>query len=306
MFYVAILVPFILTYLFNITIYFIIVFSLTRQVIKKRKIFDKGELHIRKEYKRLAIIAFFLAIMFGLAWIFAILVLIPDTYVSLVFQYLFSCFIAVQGVLYFIMHGLRSPDARKLWMTFVYKPCPSRMPDYLKSGPTSTPYQHAQPRSAQLRQNPFHGSQDNLLTSGAESTFNTLERTKADIGASPSAYSLASQTLQIDFPLPALISDDETSSMDMQDLTEFFNTKFVDPTAPGVAVSPPRMPISSAHESIPTSSLLTSITASETYEMTTKEFALHVEVNKDALAADDDAAEEQGSRLRDGQETAKK
>ena len=45
----------------------------------------------------------------------------------------------------------------------------------------------------------------------------------ADMGASTSSYSLASQTIQIDFTLPTIISDDECSSMDLQELTDFIN-----------------------------------------------------------------------------------
>ena len=274
MFYVGILAPFVITYTFNIIVYFIIIGSLSWQVLKKTKDEVKREM-LHEEYKRLAVVAFFLAIMFGLAWIFAILVVIPDTTVSIISQYLFSFFVGFQGLLYFIMHGIRSPDARKFWITLVYKPCPSKMPTFLKTWTTTSPYHNTKPVIPRSKQNPLYASQDNLLSSPGESTFNTLQRqTDTTMMASHSSYSLASQMVQIDFTLPTIISDDEASSMDMQELTDIINTKFSDPKAPGVAVSPPRMPISSAHEHSP-------LTKQSFREPTVdKEFRLHVETNE--------------------------
>lgn len=270
-FYVGILAPFLITYTFNVIIYFVIVGSLSRQVCKKKGTLNKDMLHV--EYRRIAIVAFFLAIMFGLAWIFAILVAIPNTVVSTVSQYLFSFFVGFQGLLYFIMHGIRSPDARRFWITLIYKPCPSRMPTFLKTWTTTTPYHHTKQTHAVSKQNPLYASQDNLLSSTGASTFATLQRLTdtTDIGASPSSYSLASQTVQIDFTLPSIISDDETSSMDMLELTDIINTKFSDPNAPGVAVSPPHMPISSTHENSPLTKQSSKVSAVE------KEFKLKVE-----------------------------
>lgn len=276
-FYAAILAPFALTYSFNLIIYILIIGSLSWKVIKKRDTINKAEMQ-RKEYKRLAIVAFFLAIMFGLAWIFGVLVVIPDTAVSHISQYFFSFFVGFQGVLYLIMHGIRSPDARKFWLTLLYKPCPSRIPNFLRIWTTTSPYQQTKPTNLRSKQNPLYGSQDNLLSSPGESTFNTLQRPQdmSDIGASPSSYSLASQTVKIDFTLPTIISDDEESNMDMQDLTEIINTKFTDPNAPGIAVSPPLMPISSAHENIQINAL------AHKMRMNEAEFTLHAKTDEDA------------------------
>lgn len=276
-FYATMLTPFVVTYSFNIIIYLVIITSLSRQIFKKRGII-KGEIQ-RNEYKKLAIVAFFLAIMFGLAWIFALLVIIPNTILSYISQYLFSILVGFQGILYFIMHVIRSQEARKFWITLFYKPCPTRIPAFLKSWTTTTPYLQTKPVNLRSNQNPLYSSQDNLMSSPGESTFNTLQhpRDSTDIGMSPSSYSLASQTLQIDFTLPTIISDDDESSMDMQELTDIINSRFADPNAPGVAISPPHMPISSAHENICTSPL-----TSQSHEMPMKEYTLHVETNEGA------------------------
>ena len=229
----------------------------------------------QKEYKRLAKVAFLLAIMFGLAWIFALLVIIPNTIVSYIFQYLFGLFVGFQGILYFIMHVVRSQEARRFWVTLFFKPCPTKMPTFFKTLTTSAPYYQTKQPNLRSKQSPLHGSQDNLYSSPGASSLQH-PRDSADIGMSPSSYSLVSQTLQIDFTLPTIIDDDE-SSMDMQELTEFINSRFTDPNAPGVAVSPPHMPISSAHENICKSPL-----AAQSHETPIKEYTLHVETNEDA------------------------
>ena len=284
-FYAAILAPFVLTYSFNLIVYFIIVGSLGRQVTHKTKGSTLNREMLVNEYKRLGIVAFFLAVMFGLAWIFAVLVAIPNSAVSYAAQYLFSIFIGFQGLLYFVMHVVRSPDARRFWATLFYKPCPGRIPAFLKTWTTTSPQPLATSKPANLKSNPIYSSQDNLLLSSpGESAFNTLQRPPrdvADLATSPSSYSLASQTLQIDFTLPTIVSDDEASgsSMDLQDLTDIINTKFSDPNAPGVAVSQPRIPISIAHEVAQGSPLARqTLRAAEAAE---KEYRLRVENRED-------------------------
>lgn len=219
--------------------------SLLKRLLNKKK--TATEVKWRKEYKKLAVIAFFLAIMFGLAWIFAIFVPIPNKELSITSQYLFGIFIAIQGLLYFILHGLRSPEARTAWLKLLFKGCPNKMSKYLKSIPSSSqhhPVQSPISHSGKPRHNPLYSPKDNVISnSGVDSNFSTLEHPKDvfDIGASPSAYSLASQTLKVDFPIPAPASDDETSSMDMQELTDMINTKFTESAQPGFAYSPPHM-----------------------------------------------------------------
>lgn len=277
MFYAGILAPFILVYTFNGIIYLVIMISLSKQLLNKKKR-ETGDVKWRREYKKLAVVAFFLAIMFGLAWIFAIFVPIPIEALSITSQYLFSIFIAIQGLFYFILHGLRSPEARAAWVKLLFKGCPNKMSKYLPTIPSSSqhnPVQSPIAISGKPRHNPIYSPHDNVLSNpGADSKFNTLEPTKDmfDMGASPSAYSLASQTLKVDFPIPAQVSDDETSSMDMQELTDMINTKFTESTQPGFAYSPPHM---LSHET--TSPLHASITASPTQQPNQDEleFTLH-------------------------------
>ena len=187
-FYVGILAPFVITYSFNIILYFIIIGSLSKRLTKKKgDSANKGIQH--NGYKKLAIIAFFLAIMFGLAWIFAILVAIPNTTLSYISQYLFSFLVGFQGLLYFIMHGLRSPDARQFWITLFYKPCLNRVPSFLKNWTTMAP--HHTTKQTMMRSHTLNVSQDNLISSQDEST---LQHPKEREGTDASLSSPQEQT----------------------------------------------------------------------------------------------------------------
>ena len=75
--------------------------------------------------KRLAIIALGLSVVFGLGWGLGLAATSSDVEeVTFTFQVIFSIFVGSQGILIFILHGLRSPDARLVWKTwFSCFPC---------------------------------------------------------------------------------------------------------------------------------------------------------------------------------------
>ena len=72
------------------------------------------------EARRLVIIAFGLSVVFGLGWGLGLAATSSDAKeVTFVFQVIFSIFVGSQGILIFILHGLRSPDARRVWKTWL-------------------------------------------------------------------------------------------------------------------------------------------------------------------------------------------
>ena len=69
-----------------------------------------------QEAKKKAFIAIGLATVLGLGWGFGLLATSSDLRgLTLAFQIIFSIFVGCQGLLLFVLHGLRSAEARKEW-----------------------------------------------------------------------------------------------------------------------------------------------------------------------------------------------
>ena len=69
-----------------------------------------------QDTKKKAFIAIGLATVLGLGWGFGLLATSSDLReVTLAFQIIFSIFVGCQGLLLFILHGLRPVEARKVW-----------------------------------------------------------------------------------------------------------------------------------------------------------------------------------------------
>ena len=62
-------------------------------------------------------IAATLAVVFGLGWALGLAATsLPVKELTLTFQILFSIFVGAQGMLLFLLHGVRNQDIRKVWM----------------------------------------------------------------------------------------------------------------------------------------------------------------------------------------------
>ena len=93
-----------------------------------------------------AMIAFSLAVLFGLGWGFGLAASgTPSEEATFVFQLLFTIFVGCQGILIFVLHGLRKEEARNEWKRW-FSTATSRTYE-LYSGVTKSP------SSAPLSQN---------------------------------------------------------------------------------------------------------------------------------------------------------
>ena len=69
-----------------------------------------------KEIKRSLILAVSLAIVFGLGWGFGLAsTSTSEPNVTFVFQIVFSILVGAQGVLLFVLHGVKNSDIRSMW-----------------------------------------------------------------------------------------------------------------------------------------------------------------------------------------------
>ena len=112
-----------LIYSFNLVIFVAIVYSILRHAGKSK--IDES----KSSFKRTAILAAILFIMFGLGWFVGLLGTssLPEE-VFIPAQIIFTIIVGLQGFFIFVLHVLRSPVARKQWkgwfscVTFKSKP----------------------------------------------------------------------------------------------------------------------------------------------------------------------------------------
>lgn len=106
-FWFGLIFPFVVVHLFNWVMFIIIIVCLA----KNRKNVKK-----KTELKRHFFLVVGLSLVFGLGWGFGLLATSSETEkLSFTFQILFSILIGSQGVLIFIFHVIRAPQAREQW-----------------------------------------------------------------------------------------------------------------------------------------------------------------------------------------------
>ena len=115
-FWFGFVMPFALIWLFNWAMFTAIMISLCRHAIRSSE--KKGP---RSIILRHLFIAMVLSLLFGLGWVFGVTgstILPPALHKPA--RYLFNIFIGLQGVLIFVLHAVRSPDAREEWKHWWY------------------------------------------------------------------------------------------------------------------------------------------------------------------------------------------
>ena len=111
-FYVGVLVPFAVIYVFNCIIFVIVIVSLFKK--QRNKTAPKG---MKTRLKQRLIIIVTLSLLLGLGWGFGIPATegIDNLAVRTTIQIVFIFLTAFHGLFIFIMHCVRAPDARKVW-----------------------------------------------------------------------------------------------------------------------------------------------------------------------------------------------
>lgn len=114
-FWFGFLLPFLTLYLFDWILFLITFIS----VFKHKKKVEKQTNTTTSTFqsaKESLIIASSLAVLFGIGWGFGLLATSSSVEaITITFQILFSIFVGLQGLLLFVLHGLRSSEARKVW-----------------------------------------------------------------------------------------------------------------------------------------------------------------------------------------------
>lgn len=112
-FWFGFILPFAALYVFDWIMFIIILASVIKQRRASVKVRQDSSF---KTHRENLTISLSLAIVFGLGWGFGLLSTSHSAEdVTITFQVLFSIFVGAQGILLFLLHGVRNPDARKTW-----------------------------------------------------------------------------------------------------------------------------------------------------------------------------------------------
>ena len=138
-FWLGLIFPFLILNIFSWCVFIMIMVSLTKRPMnfkEKADFMDK-----LKSMKKQVAIAVGLATLFGLGWGFGLAA--SGTTVNeltFTFQLLFSLFVGLQGVILFVLHGVRKQEARGQWKEWLTKVSSKSMQLYsiAKSASTAT------------------------------------------------------------------------------------------------------------------------------------------------------------------------
>ena len=114
-------------------------------VIKHKRSVNTDKKNGLKEKRDSLVIALSLAVVFGLGWGFGLLATTyPSEAVTITFQVIFSLLVASQGILLFVLHGLRNTDARGVWKSlWISFATTTRLSYVITSGKTVTSTQQS-------------------------------------------------------------------------------------------------------------------------------------------------------------------
>ena len=111
------IVPFMFVYVFNWVMFTVIMVSICKHTENMNSVMKKKTTAERaKEMKKNLFIAMSLSVVLGLGWGLGLAATSSSVVgLTVTFQVIFSIFVGMQGVLIFVLHGVRNKDARDLW-----------------------------------------------------------------------------------------------------------------------------------------------------------------------------------------------
>ena len=198
-FYVGVLVPFAVIYIFNCIIFVIVMVSLIKkQQNKEVQTAPKG---MKTRLKQRLIIVVTLSLLLGLGWGLGIPATegIDNLVVRTTFQIVFIFLTAFQGLFIFIMHCVRVPDARKVWrywfskMTFHSEAAYSKS-TLSRSGAAGFVYKETTNKAGTLTTSVAGGDSSTLRQSSTKGALSTYEPSTLRYADSAFSSMLESET----------------------------------------------------------------------------------------------------------------
>ena len=111
------IIPFMFVYVFNWVMFTIIMVSICKHTENMNSVMkEKMTAEKSKKIKKKLYIAMSLSVVLGLGWGLGLAATSSSVVgLTVTFQVIFSIFVGMQGVLIFVLHGVRNKDARELW-----------------------------------------------------------------------------------------------------------------------------------------------------------------------------------------------
>ena len=119
-FWFGFVAPFALIYAFNWVMFIVIMVALCMHS-RRTAVMSAKDPNMKSVIAKHLLIAIVLSLLFGLGWAFGLIgtsSLPKEAYLPA--QYIFSIFMGIQGVLIFLFHAVRSPEARGEWKKWWY------------------------------------------------------------------------------------------------------------------------------------------------------------------------------------------
>ena len=119
-FFFGLILPFFALYLFDWIMFIVIMISICRHT--RNMSVSKGSRSSQvRDFQKTFFIAMCLSIVLGLGWGVGLAATSSDLVtLTFIFQVIFSVFVGSQGVLIFVLHGLRNEEFRRFWkMCFI-------------------------------------------------------------------------------------------------------------------------------------------------------------------------------------------
>ena len=237
-YYIGMVVPFLVIYIFNWTIFFIIIVTLLHKSCKT----DLKDVKEKQEnisfIRRQLIIVTTLSVLFGLGWgigLFATQDIHKNKIVRDVFAALFVVVTAFHGLFIFIMQCLRSKEVRSVWKQWFYRITGKDFSSfssltYGRIRRTNTSRTDSTSDGANLKQ---YFSKQSLTSPGGNSSVFTFDDNTLEIDADTLKVSVDKSSFPLSLQEDAIILENLGKDEEEVDHTEFPDIP-VDTSSPNI------------------------------------------------------------------------
>ena len=137
-FYFGFILPFVIIYVLNWIVFVAIMVSICKHFRNLQSLRESSVRQQLRNVKENLIIAMCLSIVLGLGWGLGLVSTSSGLVeLSFTFQVIFSIFVGSQGVLIFILYGIRNTNFRQLWIK-LFSGCRSNTDNFVSSEKGST------------------------------------------------------------------------------------------------------------------------------------------------------------------------